>query len=61
MGGIRNEYIRGKAQAETKLERRVQRMDSGYNEDRMWKRELPGGRERGHAGTDVTEEDVGIG
>lgn len=36
-------------------------MDSGYTEDRMWKRELPGGRERGHTGTDVTEEDVGIG
>lgn len=31
MGGIRNEYIGGKAQAVTKLERRVQRMDSGYN------------------------------
>lgn len=51
---IRKEYIREKAQAGTKLERRgcgggVQRTDSGYTGDRMWKRELPGGRERGHA------------
>lgn len=59
MDGIRNEYIRGKTQAETKLERRVQRMDSGYTDNRMWKRKLPGGKERGHAGADVT--DVGIG